>query len=355
MSSIRGTVAAATTSSRARVPRQPTLSDISETSETFDVPQTTTGQDGRDSSGTFHKSEPFQTIFEVPVAGGALTVARAGPAPEAGRPVVLLLHGMTGTHRVYRTVAREICDGPRPLCLLGIDMRGRGGSAGLPEPFGIAAHVADLVAVLDHVGVERAVLVGHSMGCNVAARFAADHPDRAAGLVLLDSGLPILSEKLVWGDGTEEDEPPGIFDRFDVTFASGEEYLAYWQKHPALKDVWDEDIDVFVRGDFVEDEGGVHSIVNVKAVMADVQDLLFDGLTWTAVTRVSAPVVVMRAERGLYDDEPLMPLSDLGEFLREYPHVSADLVPDVNHFTLTIGGGHGPPRVAATIAELARA
>jgi hypothetical protein len=61
----------------------------------------------------------------------------------------------------------------------------------------------------------------------------------------------------------------------------------------------------------------------------------------------------MRAERGLFDDEPIIPLPELEEFLRRHPHVSVEMVPDVNHFTMIMGSGHGPPRVAATLAELA--
>jgi pimeloyl-ACP methyl ester carboxylesterase len=50
--------------------------------------------------------------------------------------------------------------------------------------------VNDLIAVLDRVGAQRAVLVGHSMGAYVVARLAAEHPDRAAALVLLPRRRP---------------------------------------------------------------------------------------------------------------------------------------------------------------------
>jgi hypothetical protein len=61
----------------------------------------------------------------------------------------------------------------------------------------------------------------------------------------------------------------------------------------------------------------------------------------------------MRAERGLFDDDPLIPLPQLDEFLRDNPHVSVDMVPGVNHYTIAMGSGHGPRRIAATLAELA--
>jgi pimeloyl-ACP methyl ester carboxylesterase len=252
----------------------------------------------------------------------------------------------------YRTVARELGGDARPICLLAPDLRGRGRSACLPEPYGIAVHVADLIAVLDHAGAGRAIVVGHSMGCDIAARFAADHPERAAAVVLLDGGLPLLSETVV-SDSAEEGEPPGLLDRLESTFATVEEYVAYWRNHPALKSAWDEDIDAFVRCDFVEDDDGVRCVVQEQAVLTDIADLAFDGLTRTSVTRLRAPVRLMRAERGLFDDDPVIPLPELEEFLPHHPHVSVEMVPDVNHYTMLMGGGHGPRRVAATLTELA--
>jgi pimeloyl-ACP methyl ester carboxylesterase len=285
------------------------------------------------------------------VAGGALTVAQAGPPPEAGRPVVLVLHGMTSCHMAYRTVAREVCN-IAPLCLLAPDLRGRGRSAHLPEPYGMAVHVADLLAVLDHAGADRAIVVGHSMGCNIAARFAADHPERVAAVVMLDSGLPPRSDDIDLDDG-EEGEPPGLLDRLESTCDTVEEYVAYWRNHPALKSAWDEDVEAFLRCDFVEDEDGVRCVVNVKPVAIDIADLMFDGLTGKAVTRVRGPVRLLRAERGLRDDDPVIPLPKLDEFLRDNSHVSVEMIPDVNHYTILMGSGHGPRRVAATLAELA--
>jgi lipase len=306
----------------------------------------------RTSRDAFHISDPFHNSFEVVVAGGALRVVRAGAAPAEAWSVVLALHGMTGTHMVYRTVARELSRIAPDVCLLAPDLRGRGAGAQLPAPYGIGVHVDDLIAVLDQACVERAVVIGHSMGCNIAARFAAEHPERVAAVVLLDGGLPLLPGNMM-EEADQDAEPHGILDRFEARFASVEEYFAYWHRHPGLQGAWDEDVDEFVRRDFVEDADGVRCVANLEAVRADVTDVMCDGVTWRAIERASAPVRLMRAERGMYDDEPLIPLGELDEFLADHPHLSVELVADVNHFTLIIGSGHGPRRVAATLAALA--
>jgi lipase len=327
------------------------------------VPQPIKAERRRQSPGSLPKSEPFQRYFDVPVVGGAVAVAQAGSPPGAGRPVVLGIHGMTSTHMVYRSVARELCRTARHICLLVPDLRGRGRSAELPGPYGIDAHIADLVAVLDHAGADRAVVVGHSIGGDVAARFAADHPERTAALVLLDGGVPVRSETVEELDDDEGDDEAGgarglldriekTLDRLERTTATVAEYVAFWRDHPSMKNAWDEDIEAYVRTDFVEDEDGVRCVVKRMPVLSDLSDLALDGVSRTSVMRVRAPVRLMRAERGVLDDDPVIPLRELEEFLPDHPHVSVEFVPDVNHYTLLMGGGHGPRRVAATLAAV---
>jgi pimeloyl-ACP methyl ester carboxylesterase len=54
-------------------------------------------------------------------------------------------------------------------------------------PFTVERHVADAVAVLDGLGVDRAVVAGHSWGGHLALQLAVAHPDRVAGLLIIDS------------------------------------------------------------------------------------------------------------------------------------------------------------------------
>jgi lipase len=299
------------------------------------------------------KGDPFRTRIQVPVAGGELTVALAGPPPEPGRPVVLALHSMSTTHVAYRSIVRELGRTAPQVSVIAPDLRGRGRSAKLPRPFGIAQHILDLVAVLDHVGAERAILAGWSMGCSFAARFALEHPDRIAAIVLFDGGLPMVTEQELPDPDPDAEDPPNLFDRFELNCATVAEYLQYWRTHPALARFWDEDIEAFVNSDYVRDENGVRCVANLDALLTDVGDLIFDGRTWDSVAGAGVPVRLMRAERGMYDDDPLMPQPELDDFLRENPHVCVETVPGVNHFTIVLGGGHAPREVATALAELA--
>lgn len=70
---------------------------------------------------------------------------------------------------------------------IALDLRGHGRSAPPRDgDYRITSLAADLQAALDHLGLERVVLVGHSLGGVVCAAFAGAHPERVAGLFLLD-------------------------------------------------------------------------------------------------------------------------------------------------------------------------
>jgi lipase len=288
--------------------------------------------------------DPYSLRFEVPVAGGTLHVARAGPPADAAECVVLAAHGVTASLMTWRSVARELDGG---ICFLAPDLRGRGRSATLPGPYGMAAHVADLVAVLEYVGAPSAVLVGHSMGAWVVARLAAEHPERAAGLVLLDAGLPF----------DRPDDPGALLEsavanavmRLAITFPSADSYIQGWRAHPAFAHAWDDDIEEYARYDLVDDGRVARCAASAAAVRADSSEMVLDDVNRTALERVHAPVQLLRAERGLFDDDPLIPADALQTFAAAHPWVRVEDEADVNHYTLVMGHGPGPQRVVAAI------
>ncbi len=107
-------------------------------------------------------------------------------ASESGDgPPVVLLHGLTATRR-YVVMGSRVLDraGHRVVTF---DARGHGVSTPAPtsQAYGYEHMAADLEAVLDAMGIERATIAGASMGAHTAVRFALHRPDRVAGLVLI--------------------------------------------------------------------------------------------------------------------------------------------------------------------------
>ena len=297
-------------------------------------------------------TNPFGAHHRVPVAGGGLLVARAGPPASAGQPTVLAVHGISSSHVIFRTVVREL--GRRmSASVLAPDLRGRGRSAHLPPPYGLGSHVADLIAVLDHADAQRVVLVGHSMGAYVAARLAAEHPERVAGVVLLDGGLPSAPGPIDPDVVIEAVVGPAI-ERMHTRFASTDAYVAGWRGHPAFARAWSADVEAYARYDMVSDGRDVRCVVSEEAVRTDARDLMLDEASLTALDRVTAPIRLLRALRGLgEDDDPALPRLLVDIFLVGHPDVRFEEVDDVNHYTLVIGDSPGPARVAAAIEAAA--
>jgi pimeloyl-ACP methyl ester carboxylesterase len=289
------------------------------------------------------------THYAVPVAGGELHVARTGVSPADADVAVLAIHGVASSQMIWRPTARELSDRVR-ACFLAPDLRGRGRSAGLPAPYGFDAHIADLLAALDYAGVEKALLVGHSMGAYLATGMAAAHPERVSGVVLVDGGLAVPSSFGEDADELLEAMVDAALEYARTTYASTEEYVAAWRVHPAFAGDWNDDADAYVRYSITGEPGAIRNVVSEAAVRADIADLLHDEVARAAVDRVSVPLSLLTAPRGLRNDYAVLPQMFVDAFAGTHPAAHVERVPDVNHYTVLLGGGLGPSRVAAAIA-----
>jgi pimeloyl-ACP methyl ester carboxylesterase len=111
--------------------------------------------------------------------GVTLEYAEHGLA--SGMPVICL-HGVTDSWRSFEPLFVHL---PQTIRALGLTQRGHGRSSKPAQGYTYTDFSEDLRAFMDALHLPAAVIVGHSMGSMVAQRFAADHPERVAGLVLL--------------------------------------------------------------------------------------------------------------------------------------------------------------------------
>jgi pimeloyl-ACP methyl ester carboxylesterase len=122
---------------------------------------------------------------QVPGPAGTLVVNDGGaePGPGNGLPV-LFAHSLAGNSSHWKAQLDHLRPHRRAIAL---DFRGHGGSEpARNDDYSIAGMAEDIAAVADRLGRERFVLVGHSMGGGVSLLYAGAHPDRVAGLLLLD-------------------------------------------------------------------------------------------------------------------------------------------------------------------------
>ena len=121
------------------------------------------------------------TSLTVPVPGGEIFATRRG---EGEGPPTLLLHGGPGIGAEGLVSLVEELDG----LIDGVLPQQRGlEPSTLEGPRDVETHVADAIAVLDHLGWDRAWLVGHAWGAHLGMHIAVAHPERAAGLIALDA------------------------------------------------------------------------------------------------------------------------------------------------------------------------
>jgi pimeloyl-ACP methyl ester carboxylesterase len=151
----------------------------------------------------------------VPGAAGPLAVDDGG---HGGLPV-LFVHSYAGTSAHWAAQLEHLRRSRRAVAL---NLRGHGGSA---EPsdldYTIPSLAQDIGAVADALGLERFVLVGHSMGGSAAAAYAAAHPERLAGLVLVGTPGRTAPEVEASVLAALEQDHHGVMENYWQTMTQG--------------------------------------------------------------------------------------------------------------------------------------
>jgi pimeloyl-ACP methyl ester carboxylesterase len=137
------------------------------------------------------------TRVEVEGVGLACHVEGSGPA-------VLMTHGFASSSHMFAANAEALA---ADHTVVTWDLRGHGGSDSPDDAtrYSIASALGDMLALLDHVGADRAVLVGHSLGGYLSLAFHAARPERVRALVLVGTGPGFRKEEARrgWNDMAE--------------------------------------------------------------------------------------------------------------------------------------------------------
>ncbi|MGB3681935.1 MAG: alpha/beta hydrolase [Rubrobacteraceae bacterium] len=265
-----------------------------------------------------------------------LAIWRAGE----GEDPLILIHGITAQHRIFNDVARSLAG---EYALVGVDLRGRGDS-GKPETgYGLDAHAGDVVRVLDHLGLESAVLVGHSMGAFVGLQAALTYPDRVRSLMLLDGGWPRqeTTQEEMTGEQQEEAEElrEGLersFSRLEMVFEGPEDYLEFWFPGQGLTfEDLPQGLADYYRYDLGEVEGGYQPKASLAAVRADSPQISSSAPTADEMRGVRCPAALVRPTSGFFQEsDPLISepaRAAMGEALDLH---SDTVLSGANHYTM---------------------
>ena len=181
-------------------------------------------------------------------------------------PTLVLLPGLTANaHSFDGLVAAGLADHIRVLAL---DLRGRG-ETDQPDTYTLADHAADVLGVLDALGLDRVVLGGHSFGGLLTYYLAAAHPERVSRCVVIDAPAQIHPEIF--------DQIKPSLDRLDVTMPSWDHYLGFVKRMPYFNEWWDPTIEGYFRADVREQPDGTvrarSRAEHIRAVIDGFKDL----------------------------------------------------------------------------------
>jgi lipase len=284
---------------------------------------------------------PTNRAFDAPVVGGLL---HGGIWGADDSPPVLAIHGITASHLAWAAVARALPE----RRLIAPDLRGRGASGTLPGGWGMARHADDVVAALDHLGIERVQIVGHSMGAFVAAATARRHPDRISSVLLVDGGLPLELPPGLTLDELDRTLGPAA-ERLGMTFDSIESYRAFWRRHPAFAEDAPADLDAYVDYDLIGTPGAMRSRTSAEAMSFDAREQYGADVVVDALEALPG-AILLTAGRGLQNERPgLYPPDALARWQQRVPELTILEVENVNHYTIAMG-----ERGAATVAGVIR-
>ena len=264
-------------------------------------------------------------VARVAVNDVSLAVAE-WPGPAKG-PAVVCVHGLTANHTCWASVADVLSPAHR---LIAYDLRGRGESAKPDKGYSLAHHNADLLALLDHFGLKKAVLVGHSLGAHIAVRFAAVHPERVAKLVLVDGGIDVRAEVL--------DSLRPAINRLGVEFPSLDMFLGFVRGLPMFEGRWNDYLERYFRYDVEElPAGTVRSKAARHAIEEEIGNLERERL-WVYHHQVKAPTLIFRAPDGLLTPtDCLMTQAEAEALAHAIPRSKLVVVPGTNHYTVLLG------------------
>lgn len=243
---------------------------------------------------------------------------------EGGGKLILCIHGITANCRCWDTLAQALAP---EYHMIAMDLRGRGQSDKPSQDYALEYHLKDINCLLDDMGLERAVIMGHSLGAFIGLAFAAEYPERADRLILVDGGGDLSPEQM-------ENVFAGIkpaLDRLELVFPSAEAYLEKMSAAPYIQP-WSAAAEAYYRYEIETAEGGVRTNIspaNIQEEAANIRKV--DCAPF--YPRLKCDVIILRATRGMLShDDILLPEDVIDRMMREIPRVQRFDVEGVNHY-----------------------
>jgi pimeloyl-ACP methyl ester carboxylesterase len=268
--------------------------------------------------------EPIIKTVELP---NQVKIPYVEQGEFSGTPLILL-HGYADSWHVFERVLRHI---PNSIRTFALTQRGHGDASRPTSGYRTHDFASDLLAFMDVIHLDAAVIAGGSSGGFVARRFAIDYPHRTSGLVFIGSPLNLRDKPVVqemWDSTisglTDPIDPVFVREFVESTFTQPvpkaflETLVQESLKVPAR--VWKATLEGLLEDDSSEE---LNKIKAPTLIVWGDQDTIVprsDQETFNTAIPSSQLVVYLGAGHALYCEEPVRLASDLGAFIVDFVH-----------------------------------
>lgn len=253
------------------------------------------------------------------------------PAIEHAEETLIISHGLTANAYCMGGVIKAGLN--RRMRVLAVDLRGRGLSDKPQTGYSMADHAADVVGLMDALGIEQCIIGGHSFGGLVTIYLGAHYPERMKKAIIIDSGLlhPDVRELI----------KPSL-ERLERTLPSVETYIEALKQSPyyAFNHFWNDELEAYYRADVEElSDGTVRSRSRPHAIAEAVDKAL--GEDWPIIMQqMNRLALLMRAPDGFGPPgtPPIVPETEAADTVNALPNCK--LVTLTGHHITMLFGDH---------------
>lgn len=255
----------------------------------------------------------------ISIHGHEVRFFRAGEGPA-----LLLVHGMAGSAATWKSVMPRLA---RDYTVIAPDLLGHGKSATPRTDYSLGAFAAGLRDLLVTQGIERATVVGHSLGGGIAMQMAYQHPERVERLVLVGSGglgsevSPVL--RLLTLPGAEY-LMPLIFTSYSRDIGNKISMLLHrgGLRAPAAEETWRAYVSLTEGGSRQAFVKTLRSVIDLSGQSVSAHDRLY--------LATHMPTLIMWGER-----DQIIPVDHAYSAHEAMPGSRLEIFPESGHFLHT--------------------
>ena len=237
-------------------------------------------------------------------------------------PALILVHGVASSSRTWRRVIPRLAE---RFTVVAPDLLGHGASAKLRGDYSLGAHASGIRDLMVALGIDRATLVGHSLGGGVAMQFAYQFPERIERLVLVGSGglgeeVSLLLRVLTL-PGAEYILPLGCRPEFSRAIARGTGWLGRIGVRPSAlaEEIWNGYVSLGTKDSRNAFLHTLRSVVDVTGQRVSATDRLY--------LAQQVPTLIVWGDR-----DPLIPVAHGRRAHRAIKGSVLKVYRDVGHF-----------------------